>query len=67
MAPHLPGKHGDPGGSGADNRLFAEAVLWLSNSFLSMCGAWARAPLHEGRGSMAPSQEKRNNFRHAVG
>jgi len=32
MAPHLPGKPGDPGRSGADNRLFAEAVLWLART-----------------------------------
>ena len=30
MAPHLPGKKGDPGRSGEDNRLFVEAVLWLA-------------------------------------
>lgn len=29
VAPHLPGKVGDPGRSGADNRLFLEGVLWL--------------------------------------
>jgi putative transposase len=29
MAAHLPGKVGDPGRSGVDNRLFVEAVLWL--------------------------------------
>ena len=29
VAPHLPGKPGDPGRSGADNRLFLEAVLWM--------------------------------------
>ena len=29
MAPRLPGKVGDPGRSGVDNRLFVEAVLWL--------------------------------------
>ena len=32
IAPHLPGKHGDPGRSGADNRLFVEAVLWLART-----------------------------------
>jgi putative transposase len=32
MAPHLPGKAGDPGRSGADNRLFVEAVLWLART-----------------------------------
>lgn len=29
IAPLLPGKEGDPGRSGNDNRLFVEAVLWL--------------------------------------
>ena len=29
IAPLLPGKEGDPGRSGQDNRLFVEAVLWL--------------------------------------
>jgi transposase len=29
IAPLLPGKAGDPGRRGADNRLFLEAVLWL--------------------------------------
>lgn len=29
IAPLLPGKVGDPGRRGADNRLFIEAVLWL--------------------------------------
>jgi transposase len=29
IAPLLPGKPGDPGRSGADNRLFVEAVLWI--------------------------------------
>jgi len=29
IAPLLPGKTGDPGRTGRDNRLFLEAVLWL--------------------------------------
>ena len=29
IAPLLPGKAEDPGRSGADNRLFVEAVLWI--------------------------------------
>ena len=29
IAPLVPGKDGDPGRSGRDNRLFVEAVLWL--------------------------------------
>ena len=29
IAPLLPGKQGDPGRSGEDNRLFVEAVLWI--------------------------------------
>jgi putative transposase len=32
MAPHLPGKVGDPGRSGADNRMFLEAVLRLART-----------------------------------
>lgn len=28
----LPGKVGDPGRSGADNRLFSEAVLWIAHT-----------------------------------
>jgi len=29
LAPSLPGKAGDPGRSGEDNRRFLEAVLWI--------------------------------------
>jgi transposase len=29
IAPFLPGKVGDPGRSGVDNRRFVEAVLWI--------------------------------------
>ena len=29
IAPLLPGKAGDPGRSGVNNRLFVEAVLWI--------------------------------------
>ena len=32
MALHLPGKAGDPGRGGTDNRLFVEAVLWLART-----------------------------------
>ena len=32
MAPLLAGKPGDPGRSGADNRLFMEAVLWIART-----------------------------------
>ena len=28
LEPHLPGKQGDAGATGKDNRLFLEAVLW---------------------------------------
>lgn len=29
IAPHLPGKKGDPGRAGEDNRRFVEGVLWM--------------------------------------
>ena len=32
LAPELPGKTGDPGRSGKDNRLFVEAVLWVART-----------------------------------
>jgi len=32
IAPLLPGKAGDPGRSGADNRLFVNGVLWVLRS-----------------------------------
>lgn len=32
IAPLLPGKVGDPGRSGADNRLFVNGVLWVLRS-----------------------------------
>lgn len=32
VAPLLPGKAGDPGCSGRDNRLFLEAVLWVART-----------------------------------
>ena len=32
LAPLLPGKPGDPGRSGEDNRLFFEALLWMART-----------------------------------
>lgn len=32
VAPLLPGKEGDPGRSGQDNRLFLEGVLWIART-----------------------------------
>ena len=32
IAPFVPGKIGDPGQSGRDNRLFLEAVLWIART-----------------------------------
>jgi transposase len=45
VAPLLPGKIGDPGRSGDDNRRFLEAVLWIART-----GAPWR-DLHEGFGN----------------
>ena len=47
IAPLLPGKKGDPGRSGEDNRLFLEAILWLVRA-----GApWRDLPPHFGKWS----------------
>jgi transposase len=32
IAPLVPGKEGDPGRSGENNRLFVEAVLWMARA-----------------------------------
>jgi putative transposase len=32
IAPELPGKIGDPGRNGDDNRLFVEGVLWVART-----------------------------------
>jgi transposase len=32
IAPHLPGKEGDPGRTAEDNRKFVNAVLWLAKT-----------------------------------
>jgi hypothetical protein len=36
-APHLLGKIGDPGWSGANNRMFLEAVLWMARVGAPWC------------------------------
>jgi transposase len=53
VAPLLPGKPGDPGRSGTDNRLFLEAVLWMARAgapwrdLPDMFGSWNTAPRRE--------------------
>lgn len=49
IAPLLPGKAGDPGRSGTDNRLFVNGVLWVLRSGAHWCdlperyGKWKTA------------------------
>lgn len=45
VAPVLPGKAGDPGCSGRDNRLFLEAVFWILRSRSS----WRNLPPQFGK------------------
>ena len=41
----VPGKAGDPGATGRDNRLFVEGVLWVARTG----GPWRDLPEHFGR------------------
>jgi transposase len=45
LEPLLTGRHGDPGVSGKNNRLFVEAILWIARH---NC-AWNRLPQHFGK------------------
>ena len=45
MAPHLAGKAGDVGRTGADNRLFLNAVFWVARH----CCAWRTLPARFGK------------------
>jgi transposase len=45
IAPHLPGKIGDPGRSAADNRMFVEGVVWLAR----VGAPWRDLPAEFGR------------------
>jgi len=45
IASKLPGKEGDPGCHGRDNRLFVEAVFWIARTHSS----WRNLPPHFGK------------------
>jgi len=45
IASRLPGKEGDPGCHGRDNRLFIEAVFWIVRTG----SPWRRLPPHFGK------------------
>lgn len=45
VAPLLPGKAGDPGCSGRDNRLFLEAVFWIART----SSPWRSLPSEYGK------------------
>ncbi len=45
IASHVPGKEGDPGCHGRDNRLFIEAVFWIVRTGSS----WRKLPPHFGK------------------
>lgn len=45
VAPILPGKEGDPGCRGRDNRLFLEAVFWIARTG----SAWRDLPSEYGK------------------
>ena len=47
VAPLLPGQEGDPGRTGAHNRLFLEAVLWIARTG----SPWRDLPEHFGHWS----------------
>ena len=44
ISSHLPGKVGDPGRTGQDNRKFMEAILWLARTGVH----WRALPEHFG-------------------
>ena len=45
IASKVPGKQGDPGCHGRDNRLFVEAVFWIARTGSS----WRNLPVHFGK------------------
>jgi len=55
IEPILPGKPGDRGRSGVDNRLFVDAILWLART----AAPWRDLPPHLGNWRTAHSRFRR--------
>ncbi len=63
IAPLVPGKDGDPGRSGKDNRLFVEAVLWLVRAGCAVARSAAAVRQVENGVEALPTMGRKGRFR----